>query len=67
MLSRRSILLATVAERTHLAAGSARAKSAFAVLLVGIGFSIVSGLDKRLETLAVDHSPQWLTNLTTRF
>jgi cytochrome c-type biogenesis protein len=53
--------------RTHLAAGSARAKSVFAVLLVGIGFLIVSGLDKRVETLAVDHSPQWLTNLTTRF
>jgi cytochrome c-type biogenesis protein len=63
LLSREAVLR----WRTHLAAGSARAKSVFAVLLVGIGFLIVSGLDKRVETLAVDHSPQWLTNLTTRF
>jgi cytochrome c-type biogenesis protein len=63
LLSREAVLR----WRTHLAAGSARAKSVFAVLLVGIGFLVVSGLDKRVETLAVDHSPQWLTNLTTRF
>jgi cytochrome c-type biogenesis protein len=63
LLSREAVLRS----RTHLAAGSARARSVFAVLLVGIGFLIVSGLDKRVETLAVDHSPQWLTNLTTRF
>jgi len=63
LLSREAVLR----WRTHLAAESARAKSVFAVLLVGIGFLIVSGLDKRVETLAVDHSPQWLTNLTTRF
>jgi cytochrome c-type biogenesis protein len=63
LLSREAVLR----WRTHLAAGSARAKSVFAVLLVGIGFLIVSGLDKRVETLAVDYSPQWLTNLTTRF
>jgi len=63
LLSREAVLR----WRTQLAAGSARAKSVFAVLLVGIGFLIVSGLDKRVETLAVDHSPQWLTNLTTRF
>jgi cytochrome c-type biogenesis protein len=63
LLSREAVLR----WRTHLAAGSARAKSVFAVLLVGIGFLIVSGLDKRVETLVVDYSPQWLTNLTTRF
>jgi cytochrome c-type biogenesis protein len=63
LLSREAVLR----WRTHLAAGSARAKSVFAVLLVGIGFLIVSGLDKRVETLAVDRSPQWLTNLTTQF
>jgi cytochrome c-type biogenesis protein len=28
---------------------------------------IVSGLDKKLETLLVEASPDWLTQLTTRF
>ena len=45
----------------------ARSKAAFAILLVTIGVLIVTGLDKRVETLVVDHSPQWLTELTTRF
>ena len=63
LLSREAVLR----WRTHLAAGSARAKSVFAVLLVTIGVLIVTGLDKRVETLVVDHSPQWLTELTTRF
>ena len=36
-------------------------------LLVAVGLLIVSGLDKRLETLIVEASPAWLTELTTRF
>ena len=28
---------------------------------------IVSGLDRKVETALVDASPQWLTDLTTRF
>jgi cytochrome c-type biogenesis protein len=36
-------------------------------LLVAVGLFIVTGLDKRLETLAVEASPAWLTELTTRF
>jgi cytochrome c biogenesis protein CcdA len=36
-------------------------------LLVALGLFIVSGLDKRLETVLVDASPAWLTELTTRF
>ena len=32
-----------------------------------IGFAIVSGADKWLETVLVDASPQWLTQLTTSF
>jgi cytochrome c-type biogenesis protein len=35
--------------------------------LIVIGLSIVSGIDKALETLLVDASPQWLTRLTTAF
>jgi cytochrome c biogenesis protein CcdA len=53
--------------RAHLATGGARARTAFAVVLVAIGLLVLSGLDKRIETVAVDHSPQWLTDLTTRF
>jgi hypothetical protein len=37
------------------------------MLLVASGVLVVSGLDKRIETLVVDHSPQWLTDLTSRF
>ncbi len=36
-------------------------------LLVAVGLMIVTGLDKRLETLIVEASPAWLTELTTRF
>lgn len=32
-----------------------------------IAVLVVTGLDKRIETLVVDHFPQWLTDLTTRF
>jgi cytochrome c-type biogenesis protein len=36
-------------------------------LLVAVGLFIVTGLDKRLETLIVEVSPAKLTELTTRF
>ena len=36
-------------------------------LLVAIGLFVATGLDKRLETVLVDASPEWLTNLTTKF
>jgi cytochrome c-type biogenesis protein len=53
--------------RARIIAGGARAKAAFAILLVSIGVLVLTGLDKRVETFAVDQSPQWLINLTTRF
>jgi cytochrome c-type biogenesis protein len=53
--------------RARLAAGGAGARTAFALLLTAIGLLVLTGLDKRVETLVVDHSPQWLTDLTTRF
>jgi cytochrome c-type biogenesis protein len=53
--------------RTQLMKGGARAKAAFAIVLLAIGVLVLTGLDKRLETLLVDQSPQWLTDLTTRF
>jgi cytochrome c-type biogenesis protein len=37
------------------------------ILLILIGLGIITGLDKRVEAGLVDSSPQWLTDLTTRF
>jgi cytochrome c biogenesis protein CcdA len=58
---------ALVRWRARLIAGGARARAAFAIVLVAIGLLVLTGLDKRIETFAVDNSPQWLTDVTTRF
>jgi cytochrome c biogenesis protein CcdA len=42
-------------------------KAALGSVLVVMGTLIVTGLDKQVETLLVHLSPQWLTELTTRF
>jgi hypothetical protein len=63
LLSREAVLR----WRSRLMSGSARAKAAFAVVLAAIGVLVLSGLDRRVETVLVDQSPQWLTDLTTRF
>ena len=51
--------------RSRLLAGGSAGKAALGVLLVAVGILILTGLDKRLETLLVDVSPDWLTALTT--
>jgi cytochrome c biogenesis protein CcdA len=58
---------ATAQWRSALVAGGKTAKIALGVLLVALGIMIVSGLDRKVETALVDASPQWLTDLTTRF
>ena len=63
LLSREAVLR----WRSRMMSGETRARAAFAMLLVASGVLVVSGLDKRIETLVVDHSPQWLTDLTSRF
>jgi cytochrome c biogenesis protein CcdA len=63
LLSREAVLR----WRSRMMSGGARARATFAMLLVTSGVLVVSGLDKRIETLVVDHSPQWLTDLTSRF
>jgi cytochrome c-type biogenesis protein len=63
LLSREAVLRS----RSRLMAGGARAKAAFAIMLTAIGVLVLSGLDRRVETVVVDQSPQWLTDLTTRF
>jgi len=53
--------------RARLMSGGAQAKASLALVFIAIGVLVMTGLDKRVETFAVDHSPQWLTDLTTRF
>ncbi len=43
------------------------AKIALGIFLLLIGISITTGYDRQLETLLVEASPDWLTQLTTRF
>ncbi len=42
-------------------------KAVLGGFLIAIGLLVVTGIDKRLETLLVNASPAWLTELTTRF
>jgi cytochrome c-type biogenesis protein len=53
--------------RHRLAAAGPGLKAGFAAVLVALGALVITGLDKTLETVLVDASPQWLTDLTTRF
>jgi len=53
--------------RTRLYAAGKTGKVTMGIILVAIGFLVSSGLDKKIETVLVDVSPAWLTELTTRF
>jgi len=53
--------------RGRLLAAGSWGKLAIGVTLVVVGIFVISGLDKRVETVLVDASPAWLTELTTRF
>lgn len=53
--------------RDRLLTVGKQAKQALGASLVLIGVLIVSGYDKTLETALVTASPEWLTQLTTRF
>ncbi|CAM5779853.1 cytochrome c biogenesis CcdA family protein [Rhizobacter fulvus] len=44
-----------------------RGRMVLGIALVVVGVAILGGADKRVETWAVEHSPDWLTELTTRF
>lgn len=56
---------AVMARRDRLMGLANAAKPALGVLLVSVGLVVLTGLDKRLETLAVDLMPEWLVTLTT--
>jgi cytochrome c-type biogenesis protein len=53
--------------RTRLLAAGQVVKLGFGALLIVLGALVVTGIDKRVETTLVNASPQWLTDLTTRF
>lgn len=53
--------------RERLMEASRGGKALLGALLLAVGLLIASGLDKRLEAVLVDASPDWLTHLTTRF
>ena len=42
-------------------------KTVLGLVLVAVGLFVATGLDKRLEAILVEASPDWLTQLTTRF
>jgi cytochrome c biogenesis protein CcdA len=42
-------------------------KTLLGLLLVTVGLLVATNLDKRIETVLVDASPAWLTELTTKF
>lgn len=42
-------------------------KYVFGVLMIAVGASILTGFDKSLEAQLVQWSPDWLTDVTTRF
>ncbi len=42
-------------------------KKLLGVAMAAIGFLILTGLDKQFEAFLVEHSPSWLTTLTTQF
>lgn len=53
--------------RNRLLAAGSGGKVLMGIVLVAVGVLILTGLDKRLEAFLVEASPDWLTDLTTRF
>jgi cytochrome c-type biogenesis protein len=52
--------------RSHLVSAGQGMKVGFGLVLLAIGALVLSGLDMSLETVLVNASPQWLTDLATR-
>jgi cytochrome c-type biogenesis protein len=53
--------------RGTLMSASSKFKSVLGLILVVLGLLIISGYDKHVEAALVEASPDWLTNLTTKF
>jgi cytochrome c-type biogenesis protein len=63
MLSRQALMR----WRDQLSSVGYGVKTGLGLIFVTIGALVLSGLDKAIETALVNASPQWLTDLTTRF
>lgn len=53
--------------RGRLMQAGSGGKAALGVLLIAVALMILTGLDKTIETALVNASPDWLTDLTTRY
>jgi cytochrome c-type biogenesis protein len=53
--------------RTQILSVGQSVRVALGALLVLMGILVLAGLDRRVEAALVDASPQWLTDLTTRY
>ena len=53
--------------RPRLLAAGETGRIALGALLFAVGVLILTGLEKRIEAFAVEHSPAWLIELTTRY
>lgn len=53
--------------RGSLMQAGKRGKAVLGAAMIAIAVFIVSGIDKPVEAWLVEHSPDWLTQLTTRF
>ena len=53
--------------RGHLLATGQGGKKLLGVILLLVGLLILAGLDKTFEAWVLNVTPEWLTNLTTRF
>lgn len=54
-------------KKATLIQGGYYMKKTLAIVLIGVGILILTGIDKTLEAYLVSVSPEWLTALTTRF
>ena len=53
--------------RGSLSTAGKSIKLVMGLFLIAFGLLIVTGIDKTVETILVEISPQWLTDVTTRF
>jgi cytochrome c-type biogenesis protein len=58
---------AMVRWRHRLTSASKGAKASLGAVFVAIGVLVLTSLDRSIETVFVELSPQWLIDLTTRF
>lgn len=63
LLSREAMLRA----KLKLQSAGGIGKMILGIFLIVVSLAILSGQDKKVEEFLTDHSPKWLTELTTRF